>query len=548
MTARPQRLLRTSDLLPNESLPSFLVRLAQLNHYDSPTVLTRLCLRDRLGDERATCPRWDITWARIATLTGVAPTRLYASSVHRFAALLNFPDHQAECLTLPGGEVVAGLVLQKRSKQLRPDSAAQFCPDCLRLNSYHRLTWIPLAVSACVQHQRLLLDRCPRCHGPVSIRAVVAACCAHCEADLTRLQGRSLKRDVIGQHAQQLIQSWFMGQEPCDQTLSAALRDHPPAVLYYVMTQLGASLKREATSSRAKGFPTPRQSYALHRITFQVLRDWPTGFHRFLQNPLRRIPSDTHGQAWLDQDVVYSEWLAPKWREPSLQFVHEALEEYLIDHRPELAHRRSPRWYRGQLGRAFRLSFATIQEAALLLRTSVDMVWRLAQLGDLTWAGGLPRRDYYLDPIVRRSTVWAMRRAWPVALSWRDACRWLGLSDDLLADFVRMGVLTVCTGSDRDPHGRFSKQAIADLWSALAACVRTVPIVTPQLLDLKAAARLTNRIGQTEANLVMRVTRDELRAYCQRPTLSAIDRLLFARRDIHAYIAQHSNAVNGTRS
>jgi hypothetical protein len=305
-------LLRTSDLLPDESLPSFLVRLGQLNHYDSPNVLTRLCLMDGLGDERATCPRRDTTWARIATLTGVAPKRLYASTVHRFAALLNFPDHQAECLTLPGGDVVAGLVLEKRSKQLRPDSAAQFCPDCLRLNPYHRLTWIPLAVSACVQHQRLLMDRCPRCHGSVSIRVVVAACCEQCETDLTRVQGHSLKPDVIGQHAQQLIQSWFMGHELCAQTLSDVLRDHPPAVLYYVMTQWGTSLKpvrsgaksyrilaSEATSARAKGFPTPRQSYALHRITFQVLRDWPTGFHRFLQNPLRRIPSDTHGQAGL---------------------------------------------------------------------------------------------------------------------------------------------------------------------------------------------------------------------------------------------------------
>jgi hypothetical protein len=168
------------------------------------------------------------------------------------------------------------------------------------------------------------------------------------------------------------------------------------------------------------------------------------------------------------------------------------------------------------------------------------MVWRLAQLGDLTWVDVLPRRDY-LDQIVRRSTVWAMRRAWPVALSWRDASRWLGLSDDLLSDFVRIGLLTALARSDRDRHGWFSKQAIADLWSALAARVRTVPIVTPQLLDLKAAAHLTNRIGQTEANLVMRVTRDELRAYCQGSTLSAIDRLLFVRRDIHAYIAQHIN-------
>jgi hypothetical protein len=265
-----------------------------------------------------------------------------------------------------------------------------------------------------------------------------------------------------------------------------------------------------------------------------------------LRDPLSPLSLNVNNHPELDPVVSYSEWLAPQWREPSLQFVHEALEQYLIDHHPELTNWHSSRQYCGPIGSAFRLSFATIREVVSLLHIPPAMVWRLALLGDLTLVDA-PPHCYYRDQLVRRHTVWEVRRAWQIALSRRDATRWQGLSDDVLSDFARAGLLRTGTRSDQDSPELFSRQAIADLWLSLDRRARTVLTVTPELLELRAAADLVKRIGQNAAHLVIDVMRDQLQVYCQGPMLSAIDQLLFSKRDIRVHIAQHLNRMKQSR-
>src|SRR3989304_5923586 len=92
MTGRPERPLRRRDLRPGESLPSFLARLAKLNHYDPPSILDGLCLGYRKAREQAQRPVSIETFERLALLTGVDPTALYTATAHRFAPVLTPPD------------------------------------------------------------------------------------------------------------------------------------------------------------------------------------------------------------------------------------------------------------------------------------------------------------------------------------------------------------------------------------------------------------------------------------------------------------------------
>ena len=539
MTLTPQ-LLRTSDLLPDESLPSWLVRLAALNHYDSPNVLTRLCRLNQFGDEPALRPSGCATFERIAMLTGMTPDRLYASTVHRFAPMLSFPDQPSDQLTLPNGQVMPCFVPEKRYRSLRPDAAAQFCPDCLRVRPYHRLTWVLSAVSVCLPHHQLLMDGCPVCHRFVSLQAVAAARCQNCRTDLTQIASDAFQIDDIGQHSQQVIQGWFMKSLLSEEFPADSLPHQPPAVLYYVMTQLGANLmlRRSGTPSLPTYRPTPQQRYTHYRIAFQALQDWPTGFYRFLQDSLNLAHSEASEQRRMDLDAVYSEWLTPVWCQPGLEFVQEALEEYLLEHRSELANWRSPRRYRGQIGSAQRLSFMTIGEASELLRVTAALVWHLAQLGRFTLVDEFPRRSY-LDQLIRCSSVWAMRRSWQITLPKREAAWWLGVSDEILSDLVDAKLLAVDTRPHQGTPGQFSKQAIADLWSSLGERVRFALTVTPELLELDAAANLVKPMGQNAAHLVGAVMQDQLPAYHAGPMLSAIDQVLFFAEDIQRYIAQH---------
>jgi hypothetical protein len=531
------RLLRTSDLFPDESLPSGLARLAALNHYDSPNVLIRLCRLNQFGDEPALRPSCSTTFERITTLTEITPDRLYAGTVHRFAPLLNLPDHPPDQLTLPNGQVKPCFVPEKRSRAVRPDAVAQFCPDCLQAHPYHRLTWVLSAVSVCLLHHRLLVDCCPACHRFVSLPAVAIARCQHCRADLTQITSDVFPIDDLGQQSQQVIQHWFMDPLLSGTSLVNSLPPQPPAVLYYVMTQLGANLKRYSSGlpSLPTRCPAPQQSYLHYRMVFQALQDWPTGFYRLLQDSLDLARSKASEQRQLDQDAIYSEWLTPVWCLPGLEFVQEALEEYLIEHRSDLTNWRSPRRYRGQVGSAQRLSFMTINEASELLHISAALVWHLAQLGRITLVDEFPRRSY-LDQLVRRSSVWAMRRSWQVTLPKRETAWWLGVSDEMLSDFVDAKLLAVDTLPLQGSPEQFSKQAIADLWSSLVGRVRSAFSVTSELLELDTAANLVKPTGQNATHLVDAVMQDQLPAYHLGPVLSAIDQVLFFQKDIQRYI------------
>ena len=88
-------LLRRTQLLPDESLPSLLERLAQLNYYPSLRILSDICLDppEALGaiPDNLACPQWAETFLRLAELTRISPEDLYAASNHRFAPFLNSP-------------------------------------------------------------------------------------------------------------------------------------------------------------------------------------------------------------------------------------------------------------------------------------------------------------------------------------------------------------------------------------------------------------------------------------------------------------------------
>ncbi len=89
--------LRRTQLLPGESLPSFLIRLMSLNGYQ-PGVLAELVgarttdggrrsAAGRLSDDMER-PQRAITYFRLSELTKLAPVRLYQASVHAFAPTL----------------------------------------------------------------------------------------------------------------------------------------------------------------------------------------------------------------------------------------------------------------------------------------------------------------------------------------------------------------------------------------------------------------------------------------------------------------------------
>jgi hypothetical protein len=150
-------LLLRSPLLAGESLPSYLVRLAKLNGYHTPNMVSQLCQERLSQPDIITNPTRTETYARLAELVKLDVDRLYAASAHSLAITLLPAGTEPDYISLRPGVGVGLLPAAVLRRHLWPEMDAQFCPHCLAEAGYHRLTWLPQAVAVCLRHRCLLI-------------------------------------------------------------------------------------------------------------------------------------------------------------------------------------------------------------------------------------------------------------------------------------------------------------------------------------------------------------------------------------------------------
>lgn len=482
MTASSALLIR-SPLLPGESLPSLLQRLGRLNAYE-PTSLVRVLCGPQLRDRHFVRPARGELLTRLAALTRLEPLALHAATAHHFAGLLTPPETPVGHLTigtLTAPELVQGLAV----KHLRPETAAQFCPHCLAQSPYHRWLWLPVAVSACVEHRCLLLDRCPGCQQPVSVRAVVEGRCRQCATSLAEGQPERLADDAL--LTQRLLQGWLTAAETPD---AVSVPAHPPRVLYRVVEGLRFSLMSHPAAwphfprlremyPLAKGQKlSPAESFALYSPAVAALFDWPHRFNQFLARFARpAAPPSLFGQF----RFLYSQWLQYRWQRPEFQFVQTAFDAFVSEQYP----------------------------AALL-----------------------PAKRYQGDP--------ALAARLPV-LALQAVAEQLGLSKRVVVELVRAGLLVAESGPD--PAGPrpwwLNRPSVDRFLGRLRA--NTVAGPRPQFsVDLPTAARMAVAVGLNAAGLLQLVTTGQLRALW--PEGQPVSRLRFAEAELRTGLAEVKQA------
>jgi len=483
-------LLRRGRLLPRESLPSFVVRLAQLHYYNPVTILNRLCL-EGLERDRLDCPSKGETYERLFALTWVDPSWLHDATGHYFAEMLTPPGIRVESLQLPVGEVLPALAPDVARKQLRPESAAQFCPACLKKAPYHRVSWMPVAAAVCVTHKRLLVDRCPGCQGRASVRAIVEDCrCRRCGADLREARSAWIGNDVFGVLSQRFIRWWLrIGRAPADPSHYGLPWQHP-RVLFHIVDGLVDSIRplgsdwnymhRPVTKSpmepfgHIRGRPTPNQSYRLYATAFKALVDWPQGFHEFLRAYTSRDDKRARSGVFEDLSRLYSRWLDDRWKHPAFGFVQDAFAHYLVDTYVISSPTARRGGYRCPSSTSRAPTFVSPIRAARLLGVSVRTIKRLVDaefLVGYTVEQGEPRRYGF----VRRDEVLTLRLAWRKAISLEDAAKWLGLTRSVVVDLVKVGLLTAECDPNMDGNSQwmFSKQNLDRCYCEVTARARS---------------------------------------------------------------------------
>ena len=176
----------------------------------------------------------------------------------------------------------------------------QLCPWCLRADAepYLRLTWRLSFVTTCPVHQRLLLDRCPRCSEPFhilrmdNVREMRCASCAtdlrHVTADEPPIDAVPIQRDLV-----RLVSDGWRTLGPYGPVYSFAVLEilalvtrflaggpHSHALRAWVASQAPAlSVPPEALPRAREGaLLTPRARSVLISMAHWLMGEWPSRF------------------------------------------------------------------------------------------------------------------------------------------------------------------------------------------------------------------------------------------------------------------------------
>jgi len=522
------------------------MRLAQLNFYTPVTIMNRLCL-EGIDKDRLDWPSQGETYKRLFELSWIDVYALHDATGHYFAGTLTPPGVEIVSLQIPNGGRLPVLPQEIARKHLRPFSAAQFCPLCLKEAPYHRATWLPVAAAVCMTHKRLLADRCPGCQGKVPIRAIVEDHrCRRCGTDLTEAWAPRITNDLLGLDSQKFIQWWLkIGRRPVAPARYGALPQLRARLLLYLVEGLVDSIRllgsdwsymhRTLTNSplepfeRLAGRPTPDQSYRLHATAFKALVDWPQGFHEFLQAYTSRDDQRARSGVLEDLGRLYSKWLNDKWKHPAFGFVQEIFARYLVNTYVTSSPTAQPGGCCATSGTSQAPTFISPIRAARLLEVSIRTIKRLADAGLLvkyTIEHGEPRRYGF----VRRREVLTLRLAWRKPISLEDAAKWLGLTRSIVVDLVRVGLLTAqCNPNVKgSSQWMFSKQSLDRCYCKVTTRVRSPGRGYGRLAEM---ARVLSAHGLRVADILKLVVDGELECWSHTES-PALARLTFGISDV----------------
>lgn len=523
---------RRSSLLPDESLPSFLARLEKLNYY-KPGTIRWLCRRDNKDNdeaEDASRPRQLVTFAQLATLTGLGVADLFAASDHRFALTLTPPEEDKQYITLQDRESHVLINPYACRKRIRPAFGVGFCPRCLTEAIYHRLNWTPVASTVCLVHKCLLVTQCPQCNKRVSVDEVVRKQCNKCKADLSQAQVHSVADDTVGMMSQRFLQFWLTVAPKPTLTEGHTLPDNPPMVMYRLLDGLCSSLiacwadwpnlpvplaglpeSIPENITPAQVLP-PASSYHLYRTAFQAILDWPQGFYHFL-DAYRQRNSKAQTARCLNSlfGSLFANWFQKAWLNPEFEFIQHAFGGYLLSGRISLAYALKSERFKNDSRLADQRGLLSQEQTMQALGISAGALNRFARSGCLCQA------SVRVGELVlfKRDAVSETEQRWRKCLSLEEACCWLRLSEGVVIELTRRGVLTLCEGNpdSTTTEWRIEKQSLVALIEAVERHLSPMDSADGPLIPLSAASQYLGSVRLDSAAILKRVMDGQLIGY-----------------------------------
>lgn len=266
---------------PDETLSSFLYRTAKENLMDNLSWILNNYAKYSAEDIHIN----EVNWLRGKKLSKIAD---FLSITKEAAKSLTF------CFALDNLELGFNNIAKNPWFSY---SRIRCCTQCLKDNLYYRMSWSSSHSLICVKHKVLLMDHCRKCNKQLDLKDIIEDKCQKCKLQISDQCGKVVKSQQLEKY-QKIIDNifsekefsyshpWIKNKKDFLSVLeflacwSARLVN--PTHLFlkeFSVDYDGKILER----NHLKNAKTISQATCIYFFAFQIIDEWPTRFHEFLQ-------------------------------------------------------------------------------------------------------------------------------------------------------------------------------------------------------------------------------------------------------------------------
>lgn len=512
----------------------FIVRLTELNAYDTPAWILQESGIGCISQRCAATSHKQMDLSALATLTGV-----------------NLAD--LECLRYPvdrqSGSTLRRLFYGLTVPQyvIRPKHP-KVCPQCLFEAAYIRRVWELALVTACPIHRCLLLDICPSCGKRITwSRNKVAVC--PCKYDWRGYSSLTVADSDL-QVTRQIYLLCHLAIENADTELSDSDESNPlcktdlqyfVAALLFVASQLVRTIYKKGSrliDTTGKNFARTKPNTEIHALlckAWSVFNDWPDNYFRFLEWRRVHVPNQRF-KSGLDRDFAeYKSALYYQLASEQLDFMRAAFEEYLVS-----------RWDGGHMAHMRRISqalrmrsrYVSRKDAKKFLRIKVEGVDRLIAKGKLKAIVRDNRSPRAI--LIERASLDFVKHELEHSLYLKQVAGMLGVSSQRVHEMIECNLLRPLKdeGIDGRSGWTFNSEEIKCLLAAIKGkLIKGSRIATGEHISFSKALRILDRVNIGIGQFIPIILSGTIRVVGLSPK-PGLTSLIFSKSDIKGYITE----------
>lgn len=457
-----KHLPRVCKPIEDESFLGYLIRLAEANCYERPSVLTQIAETHKYISQPRIALARDLQLSKLSEMTRIDEEKL---------RVLTYPDISDQGTD----NLFAGHKVGRCSIKV---SSVKLCPECLKEKPYMRQIWDLTAYTTCAVHNTRLIDTCPSCNKHISwARGKITEC--SCGFDFTEYHSADVPAEeaALSRHIYNIVYNNH------DQN-SGPLAHLSLGELLRFMDFMAAQM---ADTSDAGGkFLRPRPLDKAHEYVvraYKIFEDWPNNFNQFLDELRDKPRSGSLYQSNTGLVKDFGAFYIPVYKHfngPDYDFVRNSFEDYLIE------------WDGGYLRESdmpfserFRKKskYVGINEASRLLEVAPKRIQRLLDGGYLQGSSVAAGKTTLFR--IEKVSLNTLKEILDSKQSQIDVAKKLGVSIDILRRLVKADLVRPLLGktiSDDDYEWVYLPQQVDEFLNkirlAAKECKKGIRTVT----------------------------------------------------------------------